>query len=142
MIWLLIVLFLTWDPFTLVLNYMNPCECFCYKYSSCFLMCDMNFYDHRITIISLLLSKNLYSPFDKRNSEVFCKHTIYPSQYESLPSFYKNNNTTFQINCPAKESLKSHLGTSHKHSKKAKFCKSHHFSTIKYTLLYAIDEFP
>lgn len=141
MICLLIAPFLTWDPFTLVLNYTNPCECFCYKYSSCLLTCDVNFYDHRITIISLFLSENLYSPFDKRNSKCFANIPFTPANMNHCPHFTRIAIPPFRQIVRQRKVL-THTQGQALNSKRAKFWKSSDFSIIKYTLLYARDEFP
>lgn len=132
------MLFLTWDPFTLVLNYSNPCKCFSYKYLSCFLMCDKNFYDRRITIISLVLSENLYSSFDKRNSECFANIPFTQANMNHCPHFKGIEISPFKWS--GKRKFKSYLGISYKHRKRMKFWKWSVFSIIKYTLCYAIDE--
>lgn len=141
MICFLIVLFLTRDPFTLVLNYTNPCECFCYKYSSCLLMCDVNFYAHGITIISLLLSENLYRLFDMRNSKCFANIPFTPANVNHCPHFIRVAIPPFRQIVRQGKVLTHTQGQAIK-SQRAKFQKSSDVSIIKHTLLYEIAEFP
>lgn len=147
MIWLVIVLFLTGDPFTLILNYSNPCECFSYKYLFCFLTWDMNFYDHRSQLSPYSFQRIWIAPLIRETQSVFANTLFTRANMNHCPHFirmnniYKDSNISFQINCQAKEGLKSHLATSHKH-RRAKFWKSSNFPISKYALLYEIFEFP
>ena len=121
MIRLLILLFLTWDPFTLILNYMNPCECFSYKHSSCFLMCYMNFYDHRSQLSPYSFQRIWKAPLIRETQSVLQTHHLPEPTWITALILWEQYHLSAKI--VRQKKVLNHLKTSYKY-KRSKFWKS------------------